>query len=153
VALAGHCDDSGGVISRMTTIDEIQLIRFPIFTEPSAQGILRVFEALSMPFGVQRIFSVHANAGGLRGQHAHRKCTQLLVCVSGQVSVFCDDAEHTAHFTLHPQSDALLLPAGIWSTQCYEIDSSSLVVFCDYPYDEADYIRDFEVFSKWKTNK
>jgi len=112
-----------------------------------------VCEFLTFPFAVSRVFTVGANAGGLRGQHAHRKCTQLLVCISGQILVACDDSHQNAKFTLNPNSDALLLPPGIWSSQSYELDSSSLVVFCDYPYDEADYIRDLKNFYRWKSRK
>lgn len=136
-----------------TSTEDIELISFPIFMEQTEQGILRSFEMSLMPFDVKRIFTVRADAGGLRGQHAHRECAQLLVCISGQVSVLCNDSRHEVNYTLRPQSDALLLPPGIWSHQAYDFDSSSLLVFCDYPFDEADYIRDYGVFLNLKLGR
>ena len=43
-------------------------------------------------------------------------------------------------------SRALLVPPGIWAEQVYEGDDTVLMVLCDLPYDEADYIRDYTEF-------
>ena len=37
----------------------------------------------------KRVFYIKANKGALRGKHAHKKCIQYLICVSGKIQVDC----------------------------------------------------------------
>ena len=65
-------------------------ILFKTFEAPS--GVLCVYESgKQVPFIIQRVFTVAAKSGHARGDHAHRQCTQLLVCVSGRIRVSCDN--------------------------------------------------------------
>jgi len=104
----------------------------------------------NIPFEIKRIFIVEAGAGQLRGKHSHRKCRQLLICSHGRVDVRCTDGEWEKIFLLNEPSTALLIPSGIWAEQTYTQQSNTLTVLCDLPYDEDDYIRDFEQYLKEK---
>jgi hypothetical protein len=44
----------------------------------------------------------------------------------------------------------LLVPPGIWAEEIYEKPHSVLAVLCDRPYEEGDYIRDFEEFKAYR---
>ena len=119
--------------------------------EEEEQGILRVFESNHLPFSIKRVFTiVNAFAGSQRGQHAHKRCNQLLCCVAGRVRLICDDGIKQIEILLSPESDAILIPNGIWAEQKYLKDNSVLIVFCDQVYDESDYIRDYQKFLSWK---
>lgn len=127
---------------------------FPCIVDEKEQGFLRVFESDNIPFVVKRVFSVvNAQGGSKRGQHAHIKCNQLICCVAGVINLICDDGENQDERLLSPESDAVLVPPGIWAEQDYLKDNSIIIVFCDQSYDESDYIRDYDEFLKWKKNQ
>jgi len=128
--------------------------KIPCIIEEKEQGILRVFELNHLPFQVERVFTiVNAFSGSLRGEHAHKKCNQLLCCVSGEVKLVCDDGNKQIEIVLNPKSEAILVPNGIWAEQKYLKDKSVLMVFCDQSYDESDYIRDYQEFLNWKNRQ
>lgn len=136
--------------SRTTKLVDVGWVSIPSFSENNHHGILRVFESAAIPFHLQRIFSVAADAGGLRGEHAHRVCSQLLTCVTGEIEVTCDDGRDKIIHLLTSSSDALLIPPGIWAVQNYLIDQSTLIVFCDQSFSESEYIRTYGDFLNWK---
>jgi len=67
--------------------------------------------------------------------------------------LICNDGENQDERLLSPESDAVLVPPGIWAEQDYLKDNSIIIVFCDQSYDESDYIRDYDEFLKWKKNQ
>ena len=115
-------------------------------------GVLRVFNMDQIPFSVQRIFTVVADEGDVRGKHAHRQCNQLLTCVSGAIEVICDDGDQRKSFVLNEGNDGIWVVNGVWAEQKYMRDRSVLLVLCDQLYDEGDYIRDYHDFKQWKIN-
>lgn len=127
---------------------EPRLIRFPSFTEEN--GSLSVFESnKEVPFLIQRVFSVTANVNDIRGEHSHRKCSQLLLCMNGKIKVVCDNGSSTREYLLEDMSEGLLIPPGIWATQEYIGLNSVLLVLCDRGYEAEDYIRNYNEFLEW----
>jgi len=123
----------------------------PCIVEEKEQGFLSVFELNLLPFTVKRVFSVvNAQSGSKRGQHAHKKCNQLICCVAGEVNLICDDGETQVEIFLAPKAEAILVPSGVWAEQDYLKDNSVIIVFCDQSYDENDYIRDYNEYLEWK---
>ncbi len=136
----------------MTDLD-LKKINFQSIVEEKEQGILRVFESKDIPFPLRRVFTVvNALGGSKRGEHAHKKCNQLLCCVSGKIKLVCDNGSYRVEKILTPNSSGILVQNGIWAEQEYLIDNSVLIVFCDQPYKENDYIRDYNEYLKWKKN-
>jgi UDP-2-acetamido-3-amino-2,3-dideoxy-glucuronate N-acetyltransferase len=130
-------------------IDSIKTIDIP--SHPAENGNLMVLdESGAVPFLMKRVFVVNAEEGSIRGQHAHKRCRQLLSCLSGSIDVLCDDGKDLIEFTLTPFEKALLIPAGIWGVQKYIKKDSLLMVLCDQSYNEGDYIRDYSEFRQWK---
>jgi dTDP-4-dehydrorhamnose 3,5-epimerase-like enzyme len=129
----------------------IKKYEFPSIVEKKEQGVLRVFESEDVPFTIKRVFTiVNAFRGSQRGQHAHKKCNQLLCCVSGEVNLICDDGNTQIETLLTPSSEAVLVPNGIWAEQKYLKDNTVIISFCDQSYDEQDYIRDYDEYLEWK---
>ncbi len=132
-----------------SSISEVTLIKLPHHFEEN--GDLVVMEGLTnIPFSIARVFVVRAPTGATRGQHAHKICAQLLTCPVGSVEVFCDDGHETVTYVLDHPNIGLLIPAGIWAQQTYKVFGSILTVLCDQPYDENDYIRDYEEFKNYR---
>lgn len=110
-------------------------------------GELTVIEGLKeIPYDIRRVFFVRGNGGAIRGMHAHRECSQFLICLMGQIKVVCDDGLTKRDFELENPSTGLLIPPGIWSTQVYGPTNSILTVLCDKTYDSSDYIREYDQF-------
>ena len=103
-----------------------------------------------MPFEISRVFTVVANAGGLRGEHAHKQCKQAIFCTAGKILLKCDDGRTKTEDELIPDGKGILVPNGVWAEQHYLEDNTMILVLCDQTYDELDYIRDYTDFLKWK---
>ncbi len=131
---------------RTTSIADVRLVALGQNRAP--EGLLTVAQAYDhVPFAVKRCFVVQPSGPGtLRGNHAHRACSQFLVCLSGQIDVAVDDSKAKAVHELRGPSHALLVPPGIWCSQTYKTSDAVLLVLCDQVFSEADYIRDYDVF-------
>lgn len=111
-------------------------------------GCLSVIDRLdsTINFDIKRIFFVDAKKNSLRGEHSHLRCTQIIICISGMVEVtLCNPLEKDT-ILLDSKSYGLLIPPGIWSSQKYLQDDSSIAVICDQNYEESDYIRNWEEY-------
>ena len=109
---------------------------------PDERGKLTVGEVgESIPFEVRRIFTVTGVPEGVvRGGHAHGRCHQLLVAVSGslRVTIHDDDGEHVVH--LADAQTALHLPPEVYSEQSQFSSDAVLLVLASEPYDLDDYL-------------
>ncbi len=117
-----------------------------------ARGDLNVleFEKL-LPFQVRRMFYTY-NVGStdVRGEHAHKVCEQFLVAVHGSLSVIVDDGERREEFVLDSPSRGLHLPAGCWGIEYKHSADCVLLVLASRPYENDDYIRDYNEFIRYK---
>jgi len=134
-----------------STLDSVRQVTF---TKISDLGNLTVFPVT--PDGtiipVKRIFTVsQVPSGQFRGNHAHRYCSQLVVCLNGTVEIELTDSVNSSKFDLNSPDFGLLIPPGIWNKLKFEDENAVLMVLCDYPYDPDDYIRDWNVFLKLKS--
>lgn len=128
----------------MHNISDLQLITFPQFE--AEDGLLVVYEgAKEVPFSIDRMFMVNSMKGSVRGFHAHKECSQLLIVLKGQCVVTCDDGLNKKEIMLTKASQGLFIPPTLWAEQNYQEDTL-LVVLTDKPYDEADYIRQYDDF-------
>ena len=150
IAKGYTCDMS--FVYQPNTIKSIRQVNIPTFFEEN--GHLVVVESnKTFPFPIKRSFTVFAENGNIRGQHAHKKCTQLLTCLNGSVKVICNDGENILEFLLTNPSKGLLIPPDIWSEQIYELENSILLVTCDRVYESEDYIRDYNEFITYRQSK
>lgn len=136
---------------RDSTIGSLVQLRF---WQHIQNGILTVLpdvggESLGMP--IRRVFTITGvQPGGIRGDHAHRDCTQVIVCLHGRVSAILDDGRSHCRIVLDRPEQGLFIPPGIWNHIVFESTDTVLVVFCDHPYDPEDYLRDRKEYLKLK---
>ena len=97
---------------------------------------------------LKRVFFLKAKKNCFRGNHAHKICQQLLVCVSGEIEVICDDGLNQRIYRLSEMGKGLLIPPGIWASEKYINEGSVLMVLCDQAYEKNDYIFNYEEFKK-----
>ena len=116
------------------------------------RGILVVAEAeRHVSFPIRRVFAMTGvGSGGKKGGHAHKELNQVLVCLSGAVDVRLDDGRATRTERLDTPARALYIPPLIWADQQYEDERTVLMVLCDEYYEEADYLRDYDAFLRFR---
>lgn len=100
-----------------------------------------------VPFEIKRYFLTFEVAGEeIRGEHAHRKLQQFLICPYGRLHLMADDGRNREEFILDRPNLALYLPPLVWGVQYRFSPGAVLLVFCSDYYDPADYIRDYVEF-------
>ena len=100
---------------------------------------------------VRRVFTVtDVPAGAVRGNHAHRDCTQVVVCLRGRVSIRIDDGRDEMTVELTGSNQALSIPPGLWNRLTFDGPDTVIAVFCDEPYTEEDYLRDRAEYEAYK---
>lgn len=99
------------------------------------------------PFSPTRFFAVFGvPSGDVRGSHAHRACEQFLVCLHGAVTCVVDNGTERRQVRLDRPDVGLYMPAMLWGTQFQYSSDAVLGVFASHPYDDGDYIREYEDF-------
>ena len=132
----------------MNKLTEARLIELP--RHARADGEVIVAEAVAqVPFRIERMFTLTAPAGAERGRHAHRLCSQFMICVSGAVDVVCEDGSSKKTFALNRRNQALLVPPGLWNTMEFRQKESVLIVLCRV-YEPDDYIHDYAEFLSFR---
>lgn len=100
-----------------------------------------------IPFKPKRYFMVfHVPSEKTRGEHAHRKCHQFLICIKGGCSVVVDDGRYRKEVKLDSPDLGLHLPPMTWGIQYKYTADAILLVFASHFYSAADYIRDYQEF-------
>ncbi len=107
-----------------------------------------------IPFLIKRVFFVyHVPGQDVRGEHAHKKCRQYLLCIRGSVHVIVDDGTRREEIELQEMTTGLYLPPMVWGTQYKYSEDAILAVFASDRYNASDYIRDYQQFLKLVTRK
>lgn len=103
----------------------------------------------NLPFIPRRCFWVYAVPNQqIRGEHAHRRCAQFLVAVTGRLRVVADDGERREEFWLDRPNLGLYLPPMTWGIQYGYSEDAVLMVLASDPYEPQDYIRDYAEFQR-----
>jgi len=112
------------------------------------RGVLQVLELQHfLDFEVKRIFSISdVPTNGVRGNHAHHHCHQLLWLISGMVKLEVWNTDGSKSLELSASNRIQYLPALHWATMTQFSENTVLIVLASETYDSADYINDFSIF-------
>lgn len=129
-----------------TPLAGAQLVRFTSASDH--RGSLCAAEyPTQMPFSIRRCFWVFGVPNqGVRGEHAHRRCHQLLICVHGTCAVDVDNGSEKGKAVLDSPNLGLYLPPMIWASQHDFSHDATLLVLASDLYDPGDYIREYSQF-------
>jgi len=120
----------------------------PLRSSEDARGKLVSVEALrDVPFAIERVYYIVAHEGAARGFHAHKTLEQLMICVSGSCRIILDDGSRRVHHALDRPDQGLIVGPMIWREMHEFSKDCVLLVLASAPYDEEDYIRDYETFA------
>jgi len=127
-----------------------QIIELPKIVDPRG-NLTVVTEGVEIPFSFSRAYWVYDVPGGeSRGGHAHKNCLEFIVALSGSFTLNLDDGKGNKEcYHLNHPYQGLLIKNHIWRTlEDFSSGSVSLVLASD-PFDEDDYIREYEDFLEY----
>ena len=122
------------------------LIKLPKFTDP--RGNLSFLENDNqIPFKVARSYWIYDVPGGeTRGGHAFKKNEEFIIALSGAFDVVLDNGKEKQKFQLNRSYYGLYVPKGWWREMENFSTNSVAFILSSIPYDENDYIRDYDDF-------
>jgi mannose-6-phosphate isomerase-like protein (cupin superfamily) len=103
-----------------------------------------------IPFEVKRIYWTYSNPENLKkGEHAHKNSEQILVAISGEITITLEkaDSEEVQTFILTNENQGLYIPPQTWLVIKYS-QNAVLLAFSSIEYDANDYIRSYDDFKK-----
>ena len=127
-------------------LSEIKLINLPQISDP--RGNLSFIEGgKHIPFDIKRVYWIYDVPGGeKRGGHAYKNLHEFVIALSGSFDVVLDDGKEKKVYPLNRSYYGLYVPNMIWrSLESFSTNSLCLILASD-PYDENDYIRDYDDF-------
>lgn len=86
-------------------------------------------------------------AGVLRGQHANKATEEVLVAVTGSITVETDNGRSKETFVLDNPAIGLYLPAMCW-TDLHFAPGTIAVCLTSTDFEDSDYIRDYATFKR-----
>lgn len=135
-------------MSKPARITDCRIIDLPKILDQ--RGNLSFVEQLRhVPFAVERAYWIYDVPGdSQRGGHAFCQTEEFIVALSGSFDVVLDDGEQRKHYHLNRSYYGLYVPKMIWREMDNFSTNSVALVLSSTPYDEADYIRDYELFER-----
>lgn len=130
-------------------LDGVRIIEFPKICDP--RGNLSFIEsARHVPFSIKRVFYIYDVPGGeTRGGHAHKECAIVLLAIAGSFDVRLTDGTHEMTVRLNRANKGVLIPPGVWDTMHDFTTGSVGLAIASLPYEEEDYIRDYDKYLEY----
>ena len=133
-------------------IDDAKIMDLPKFLD--TRGNLSFAENFKqIPFEIKRIYWLYDVPGGeSRGGHAYCENEEFIIALSGSFDVLLDDGNERKVFSLNRSYYGLYVPKGLWREMENFSTNAFALEFGSSPYDEKDYVRDYQQFIKLKSN-
>lgn len=127
-------------------LEDCRIIELPKIKD--ARGNLTFVEASNhVPLDIRRVYYLYDVPGGsYRGAHAHRILHQFVIAMSGSFDMTLNDGHKKRTFQLNRSYFGLYICPMTWSFLDNFSSGAVCMVLASEPYDEADYIRDYECF-------
>ncbi len=131
----------------------MQVVKYVFQPHGDDRGQLVALEEYKdIPFTIKRVYFMYDTVTGVvRGQHAHRKLEQILVCIHGSCKVRLDNGKEKKVVPLEKPYEGLYIAHNIWREMFDFSPDAVLLVFASELYDENDYIRDYDEFLRMIT--
>jgi len=124
----------------------VKLLPFPLIPDPRGSLMFAEFPK-HLPFVPKRFFATYdVPAGSVRGEHAHRRLEQLIVCLKGSLMVTVDDGTVCEDCLLDSPGAGLYIPPLVWGVQSRHSPDCVMLVLASDVYDESGYLRKYEEF-------
>ena len=103
-----------------------------------------------IPFKTKRVFMIYGNKNFVRGNHAHKKCSQFLIPIFGKIKIdYFDKFRKNSVLLNSDKKKGILLKPLTWCKLTFLSKNSIILVFCDREYEYKDYIEKISDFKKF----
>ena len=128
----------------------MEIIKYTFPPHGDERGQLVAIEALKdLPFEFKRVYYIYDTKDGVRrGFHAHYDLEQILICVSGSCKIHLDNGFETEEVLLDKPYEGLYIANNMWREMYDFTKGAVLLVIASRPYEESDYIRNYDDFIK-----
>lgn len=110
-------------------------------------SLVAIEQGKLIPFEIKRIYYLYDTKEGVsRGFHAHRDLKQVAICVSGKCRMVLDNGDVREDVWLDCPKKGLLIESMVWREMHDFSPDCVLLVIASQPYNESDYIRDYQEF-------
>lgn len=114
------------------------------------RGSLVVLDQDVLSFSPVRVFYMFGTTPEAhRGCHAHKIENEFLVCTSGSCKILLDDGHQKEVILLDRPDEGLYVPCNLWREMFDFSNDAVLMAVADQPYDENDYIRNYQEFREY----
>lgn len=115
------------------------------------RGSLIVAESTkNVPFEVKRIYYIlDVKPDVPRGFHAHKELIQLAFCIKGSCNMIMDNGTEKQQVRIDKSNVGLMIPPMVWHEMYDFSEDCVMLVLASANYDEADYIRNYDVFKDY----
>ena len=134
----------------MKKIKKPQLVKYSTYTEKNGT-LIPFYTNKSFPIGfrIKRFFILYGKKKLFRADHAHSKCSQIIIPLAGKVKIKVISKNFKRIYYLSPLlKKALYVPTYNWITIYFKNNNDSLITLCNYKYDKKEYISSFKEFKK-----
>ena len=109
---------------------------------------------VEVPFDIKRVYFINGfkEQQSIRGKHAHRNLDQALFCLSGHFILSLEDGKRQQSFLLSSGPNGIWIGSAVWHTMESLSQDCVILVLANAPYDERDYIRDYDEFKRITTD-
>ena len=133
----------------------MQVIKYVFQPHGDERGQLVALEEWrDIPFEIKRVYYMYETVNGVvRGRHAHKSLEQILICIHGTCKILLDNGSEKKVVPLEKPYEGLYISNDMWR-EMYDFSTDAvLLVLASQPYDESDYIRDYDEFLDFVRNK
>ena len=129
----------------------MQVVKYVFQPHGDSRGQLVALEEFrDIPFRIKRVYYMYdTGAGVVRGRHAHRSLEQILVCIHGSCKILLDNGREKKIVPLERPYEGLYVANDMWREMYDFSPDAVLLVLASEPYDDKDYIRDYDEFLKF----
>ena len=129
----------------------MQVIKYMFQPHGDDRGQLIALEEYNdIPFRIKRVYYMYDTKDGVvRGHHAHKSLEQILVCIHGSCKILLDNGKEKKIVPLEKPYEGVYVANNMWREMYDFSPDAVLLVLASEPYDEKDYIRDYENFLKF----
>jgi hypothetical protein len=104
-------------------------------------------EDIHIPFKIKRVYWIYDVPGGeYRGSHAFKETEEFIIALSGSFDIVIHDGTKEKKYSLNRSYYGLYLSKSIYRRLENFSTNSLALILASTPYNENDYIRDFDEF-------
>ena len=126
------------------------IVQLTVRKDPRRGDLFVAEAAKNIPFPIRRVYFVNnvREASAIRGGHAHKKLSQIIVCANGSFVLNLDDGKHKQSILLDKPTFGIILKPKLWHTMSKFSKDCVILVFASAHYNERDYIGTYNDFLK-----